>query len=76
MRFSRHKSNRSVALLWGARTSRPPFSASGRKHFPLKAAGETPAAATETVALPNPEFMVATEKSSDLFFKSLSGANF
>ena len=45
--------------LLGARASRPPLSASGRKHSPLNAVGGTPTAATGTVALPNPKRMVA-----------------
>jgi hypothetical protein len=38
---------------WGARASRPPFSTSGRKNsYNEGAVGETPTAATGTVALP------------------------
>ena len=66
-----HKSNRDGVVLWGARASRPPLSASGRKHSPLNAVGGTPTAATGTVALPNPKRKVAVRKFMRSFLKSL-----
>jgi hypothetical protein len=56
---------------WGARASRLPLSASGRKQSPRNAVGGTPTAATGTVALPNPKRKVAHGKFMGSFFKSL-----
>jgi hypothetical protein len=55
----------------GARASRPPLSASGRKHSPLNAVGGTPTAATGTVALPNPKRTVTHGKFMGSFIESL-----